>query len=103
MGTSEGHKRVLNFELGSSENAEVAKDLMRRLTKRGFHCDRPLLSVLDGSAALRSAVKEFFPDAVVQRGLVHTERNITNESNVVCLRMTLNIDWIEGDQSSSLV
>jgi putative transposase len=77
--TAEGHKRVLDFELGSSESAEVAKDLMRRLTKRGFHCDRPLLSVLDGSAALRSAVKEFFPDAVVQRCLVHKERNIRSK------------------------
>jgi putative transposase len=77
--TAEGHKRVLDFELGSSESAEVAKDLMRRLVKRGFHCDRPLLSVLDGSAALRSAVKEFFPDAVVQRCLVHKERNIRSK------------------------
>ncbi|MFT7633148.1 MAG: putative transposase, partial [Mariniblastus sp.] len=77
--TTEGHKRVLDFELGSSESAEVAKDLMRRLVKRGFHCDRPLLSVLDGSAALRSAVKEFFPDAVVQRCLVHKERNIRSK------------------------
>ena len=41
--------------------------------------DRPLLSVLDGSAALRSAVKEFFPDAVVQRCLVHKERNIRSK------------------------
>ncbi len=77
--TAEGHKRVLDFELGSSESAEVAKDLMRRLVERGFHCDRPLLSVLDGSAALRSAVKEFFPNAVVQRCLVHKERNIRSK------------------------
>ncbi len=77
--TADGHKRVLDFELGSSESAEVAKDLMRRLIQRGFHCDRPLLSVLDGSAALRSAVKEFFPDAVVQRCLVHKERNIRSK------------------------
>ncbi|MFT7629579.1 MAG: putative transposase [Mariniblastus sp.] len=77
--TAEGHKRVLDFELGSSESAEVAKDLLRRLNKRGFHCDRPLLSVLDGSAALRSAVKEFFPDAIVQRCLVHKERNIKSK------------------------
>jgi len=77
--TADGHKHVLDFELGSSESAEVAKDLMRRLIKRGIHCDRPLLSVLDGSAALRSAVKEFFPDAVVQRCLVHKERNIKSK------------------------
>ena len=50
--------------------------LMRRLAKRGFDCDRPLLAVLDGSDALRSSVKEFFPDAIVQRCLVHKERNI---------------------------
>ena len=49
---------------------------MRRLDKRGFACDRRLFAALDGSDALRSAVKEFFPDAVVQRCLVHKERNI---------------------------
>jgi transposase-like protein len=76
---SSGKKHVLDFELGSSESAEVAKDLMRRLMKRGFHCDRRLYAVLDGSEALRSAVKEFFPDAVVQRCLVHKERNIKSK------------------------
>ncbi len=74
--TADGVKRVLDFELGSSENGEVCRDLMRRLMKRQFHCDRRLLAVLDGSDALRSAVKAFFPDAVVQRCLVHKERNI---------------------------
>jgi transposase-like protein len=74
--TAGGEKDVLDYELGSSENTEVAKDLMRRLMRRGFHCDCPLYVVLDGSDALRSAVKEFFPDSVVQRCLVHKERNI---------------------------
>ena len=32
--------------------------------------------MLDGSDALRSVVKEFFEDAVVQRCLVHKERNM---------------------------
>jgi putative transposase len=74
--TADGKKHVLDFELGSSENKEVCLGVMRRLVKRGFHCDRPLFAVLDGSDALRSAVKEFFPDSVVQRCLVHKERNI---------------------------
>ena len=39
--TNDGCKQVLDFELGSSESAEVAADLMRRLTKRGCLCDRP--------------------------------------------------------------
>lgn len=79
--TSDGYKHVLDFELGSSESAEVCRDLVRRLIKRGFHCggfhcDRRLLAVLDGSDALRSVVKEFFPDSVIQRCLVHKERNL---------------------------
>jgi putative transposase len=76
---AEGVKHVLDFELGSSESAEVSKDLMRRLIKREFGCDRQLFAVLDGSDALRSAVIEFFPDAVVQRCLVHKERNIRSK------------------------
>lgn len=77
--TAEGIKVVLDFDLGSSESLEVSKDLMRRLDKRGFHCERRLFAALDGSAALRSAVKEFFPDAVIQRCLVHKERNIKSK------------------------
>ena len=77
--TAEGCKVLLDFELGSSESAEVSKDLMRRLSKRNFSCDRRLFAVLDGSEALRSAVKEFFPDSVIQRCLVHKERNIRSK------------------------
>ncbi len=74
--TSDGYKHVLDFELGSSESAEVCRGLLRRMMKRGFHCDRRLLAVLDGSDALRLVVKEFFDDSVIQRCLVHKERNI---------------------------
>ena len=74
--TADGDKHVLDFDLGSTENAEVCRALLRRLMARGFHCDRRLLAVLDGSDALRSVVKEFFADSVIQRCLVHKERNI---------------------------
>ena len=77
--TAAGIKVVLDFELGSSESLELSRDLMRRLTKRGFNCERRLFAALDGSAALRSAVKEFFPDAIIQRCLVHKERNIKSK------------------------
>lgn len=73
---SEGRKQVLDFALGSSENLEVARELLRRLVARGFACEHRLYAVLDGSDALRRAVKEFFPDSVIQRCLVHKERNI---------------------------
>ncbi len=77
--TADGYKHVLDFDLGSTENAEVCRALMRRLMKRGFHCDRRLLAVLDGSDALRLTVKEFFTKAVIQRCLVHKERNIRSK------------------------
>lgn len=71
-----GQKHVLDFELGSSENREVCVDLLRRVTSRGFACKRRLFAVLDGSNALKSALVEFFPDALIQRCLIHKERNI---------------------------
>jgi transposase-like protein len=73
---SEGRKHVLDFALGSSENLEVSRELVSRLVRREFACEHRLFVVLDGSEALRAAATEFFPDAVVQRCLVHKERNI---------------------------
>lgn len=78
---TEGTKQVLGFRVGPSENAEVAKDLMSGLLARGLRLqgqegDRGLLVVLDGSKALKSAVLEVMPSAVIQRCLVHKERNL---------------------------
>ena len=73
---SEGRKHVLDFALGSSENLEISRELVSRIVARGFSCEHRLYAVLDGSDALRAAVKEFFADAIVQRCLVHKERNI---------------------------
>lgn len=72
----EGRKHVLDFALGSSESLSVARELVGRLVSRGFKCEHRLFALLDGSDALRGAVKEFFPDSVIQRCLVHKERNI---------------------------
>jgi putative transposase len=72
----DGKKHILDFELGSSENFEVCRDLVSRLITRGFRAPHGLLAVLDGADALRTAVLTFFADAVIQRCLVHKERNI---------------------------
>lgn len=76
--TVEGEKVVLDFELGASENETVASAVVARVVERGFapSDDRPLLAVLDGSRPLRKAVKKHFPDARIQRCLVHKERNL---------------------------
>jgi transposase-like protein len=74
----DGTKDVLGFAVGGSENTEVCRDLMGKLHRRGLQTkpDLRLLAVLDGSDALKTALLEFFPDAVVQRCLVHKERNL---------------------------
>lgn len=74
---TKGHKRVLDFEQGSSENATAVGDLIGRLRKRGFKGakGRRLLVLRDGSAAIAKAVSEHWPDAVQQECLVHAQRN----------------------------
>jgi len=73
---ADGTKQILDFELGSSENFEVCRDLVSRLVSRGFEPKHGLLAVLDGAEALRKAVLTFFADAVIQRCVIHKERNI---------------------------
>jgi len=73
-----GEKMLLDFEVGSSENAVVCTALVARLQRRGFGpppgCR--LFAVLDGAAALESAVLALWPTACIQRCLVHKERNL---------------------------
>ena len=73
---SEGRKHVLDFALGSSENVEVSRKLLSRIVTRGFSCEHRLYAWLDGSDALRAAVKKFFAEAIVQRCFVNKERNL---------------------------
>jgi len=75
--THDGRKQMLDFQLGNSENKEVCDDLVRRLIFRGFKTEHRLFSVLDGSDSLKLTVLKYFPDAVIQRCLVHKERNIS--------------------------
>jgi len=73
-----GEKHVLGFRVGSSENEQVCRDLLSSLNRRGLKApeDRYLLAVLDGSEALKKALLEVYPDTVIQRCLVHKERNL---------------------------
>ena len=73
-----GHKRVLGFRVGSSENKEVCRDLLSNLKRRGLRAPhgRCLLAVLDGSEALKQALLDEYPDTIIQRCLVHKERNL---------------------------
>jgi transposase-like protein len=74
----DGNKRILGFQVGNSENQQVCEDLLCRLQRRGLDVsrNRRLLAVLDGSAALQNALLKHFPRTLVQRCLVHKERNL---------------------------
>jgi transposase-like protein len=75
----QGHKRILGFHEGATENARACKDLLGHLQERGLPMDRSTLVVIDGSKALRKAVGDVFGDrAVVQRCQVHKRRNVVD-------------------------
>lgn len=74
---SDGTKHALGLWEGSTENATVCQSLLSHLQSRGLRTDRSLLVLLDGSKALRKAVRETFGDvALVQRCQIHKLRNI---------------------------
>jgi transposase-like protein len=74
---SVGKKHILGFREGSTENARVCVELLHDLVRRGLATDRPMLIVIDGSPALRSALDKFFDtNAIVQRCQQHKRENL---------------------------
>ena len=74
--TTEGVKIPLGLWEGSTENATVATALLSDLVERGLDPEQGMLFVLDGSKALRKAVRSVFGEVPVQRCLRHKERNV---------------------------
>jgi len=72
-----GQKHVLGLHEGATENAEVVKALLADLVDRGVKADRHRLFVIDGSKALRSAIKTVYGSTTpIQRCHSHKERNV---------------------------
>lgn len=79
---ADGQKHALGLWDGSTENATVCQGLLANLQSRGLRTDRSLLVILDGSKALRKAVRGTFGEAaLVQRCQVHKMRNILEYLN----------------------
>lgn len=75
--TSDGHKIIMGVRIGSTENAQVCRDLLTDLVSRGLKYEQGLLAVIDGSKALRKALKDVLGQQVlIQRCQVHKMRNI---------------------------
>lgn len=95
--TQDGQKKVLGLREGATENSTVVKDLLAALKDRGLQTPKRTLFVLDGSKALKKAVRSAFGDeALVQRCHLHKIRNILSYlPNVhhVEARRRLNVAW----------
>lgn len=75
----DGAKHVLGLHEGATENATASKALLADLRERGLDTQRSMLVVIDGSKALREAVRDVFGSrALVQRCQVHKGRNVVD-------------------------
>ncbi len=74
---SKGQKHVLGVREGTTENASVAKALLRDLIERGLPNDRAMVFIIDGARALHSAIKNVYGElGVIARCQEHKRRNI---------------------------
>ena len=74
--SAEGVKIRLGLWEGSTENATVATALLSDLVERGLDPEQGILFAVDGSKALRKAIRSVFGAAPVQRCVRHKERNV---------------------------
>jgi len=74
---SQGNKHVLGLVQGATENSTVVQHLLDDLVERGLNVTQPMLTVLDGSKALRKAVRQTLGESSpVQRCHIHKRRNV---------------------------
>ncbi len=104
--TSDGVKIPLGLWEGSTENAAVATALLSDLVERGLDTSQGVLCVLDGSKALRKAVRDVLGErSPVQRCVRHKERNVLDhlpERDRVGVRRRLRQAWEDTDHGRAL-
>jgi putative transposase len=103
--TTQGVKVPLGLWEGSTENATVATALLSDLVERGLDPEQGMLFVLDGSKALRKAVRTVFGDVPVQRCLWHKERNVMGhlpERDRAQVKARMRRAWRETDYPRAL-
>ena len=103
--TTDGVKLPLGLYEGSTENATVATALLSDLVERGLDPEQGMLFVIDGSKALRKAVRSVFGEVPVQRCLWHKERNVMrhlSERDRPPIKARLRKAWRETDHERAL-
>jgi putative transposase len=74
----DGIKHPLAVVEGDTENCTVATELLVGLRERGLDTTRPILVVLDGAKALKTAVTRVFDHPVIVRCQQHKIANVKN-------------------------
>jgi putative transposase len=104
--TSDGVKIPLGLWDGSTENATVATALLSDLIERGLDTSQGVLRVIDGSKALRKAIRDVLGEsAPVQRCVRHKERGVLGhlpERDRAGVRRRLRAAWDERDHKRAL-
>jgi len=72
-----GNKHILGLWPGATENSDVCGSLLDDMIQRGLSVGMQYLFIIDGSKALKKAIKDRFGTvALIQRCRIHKERNI---------------------------
>jgi putative transposase len=104
--STEGDKLALGLWDGSTENASIAAALLADLVDRGLDVEQGMLFVIDGSKALRKAIRRVFGnDVPVQRCVQHKERNVIDhlpERDRQPVKARLRRAWAETDHALAL-
>jgi putative transposase len=104
--TTAGEKLALGLWEGSTENAAVAGALLSDLVDRGVDVEQGLLFVIDGSRALRKAIRRVFGnDVPVQRCTQHKQKNVLDhlpERDRPAVKARLRRAWKETNHHSAL-
>ena len=73
---------IIGLKEGDTENWQVCKDLLQLFFDRGLNTVMPPLFVIDGSKALKKAIRKVFGELVpIQRCVRRKERNIISYLN----------------------
>lgn len=103
--TTDGIKVPLGLWDGSTENKTVTAHLLSDLVHRGLDVEQGVLVVLDGSKALRAAVREVFGPVPVQRCVRHKERGVLDhlpERDRPAVKARLRRAWASDDHALAL-
>ena len=74
---TEGHKHVLGFWEGATENHEICEELFSDMERRGLGISKKILWVTDGGKGIIKVLKERFGKKLIhQRCTIHKDHNI---------------------------